>query len=85
MVLMSSSFCSVSKRFLNSSWNAIFFDSTCVASTTWWPLGHLFFPFHPYVQFDVVHNQSVVTSNVDLVDDCYICEDVCLFVRMDSI
>ena len=35
------------------------------------------FPFHLYVQFDVAHNHSVVTSNVDLVDDCYIC----LFVK----
>ena len=27
-------------------------------------------PFHIYGQFAVAHNQSVVTSNVDLVDDC---------------
>ena len=38
--------------------------------------GLSFFPFHLYVQFDVAHNQSVVTSNVALVDDCYVCGDV---------
>ena len=26
------------------------------------------FPFHFYVQFDVAHNQSVVTCSVDLVE-----------------
>ena len=72
MVSMSSSSCSVSNRFLNSSWNSIFFDPIRVASI----LGHQCFPFHLYVQFDVVHNQSVVTTNVDLVDDCYVCDDV---------
>jgi len=36
--------------------------------------------FHFYVQFDVAHIHSVVTSNDDLVDDCYICDD--LFVRI---
>ena len=42
------------------------------------------FPFPPlrvhfdvaHSQFDVAHNQSVVTSNIDLVDDCYVCDDV---------
>ena len=29
----------------------------------------IFFPFHHYVHFDVAHNHSVVTSNVDLVDN----------------
>ena len=34
MVSMSSSSCSVSKhRFLNSSWNLIFFDTICLATT----------------------------------------------------
>ena len=66
---MSSSSCSVSNRFLNSSWNSIFFYPIRVSSTN-------LFPFHLYVQFDVAHKQSVVTSNVDLVDDCYVCDDV---------
>ena len=30
---VSSSPCNVSNRFLNSSWNSIFFDPSCVAST----------------------------------------------------
>ena len=29
------------------------------------------FPFHFYVQFDVAHNHSVVTCNVDLVDSVF--------------
>ena len=33
MVSMSSTFCSISNRFLNSSWNYIFFEPICVAST----------------------------------------------------
>ena len=72
MVSMSSSSCSISNRFLNLSWNSIFFDPIRVTST----LGHQCFPFHLYVLFDVAHNQSVVTTNVDLVDDCYVCDDV---------
>ena len=36
---------------------------------------HLF-PFHLYVQFDIAHNHSVVTSNVDMADGCYVCDDV---------
>ena len=67
---MSSSSCSASNRFLNSSWNSIFFDPIWLASS----LGNQLFPFHLYVQFD--HNHSVVTFNVDLVDDCYVCDDV---------
>ena len=38
---------------------------------------HQGFSFHVYVQFDVAHNQSAITSNVDIVDDdCYVCDDV---------
>ena len=33
MESMSSSYCSVSNRFLNSSWNLIIFDLICVIST----------------------------------------------------
>ena len=43
----------------------------------------IFFPFQLYTQFGVSHNQSVVTSNVDLVDYCYVCGrvwPVCLSV-----
>ena len=39
-------------------------------------LGHQLFLFHIYVQFDVVHNQFVITSNVDLVDDRFVCDDI---------
>ena len=66
-VSMSSSSCNVSNRFLNSSWNSIVFDLICVAS--WWPLCQKCFPFPPLRPFDVAHNHSVVTSNVDLVDN----------------
>ena len=35
------------------------------------------FSFPPlYVQFDVNIDHYVVISNVDLVDDCYVCDDV---------
>ena len=50
----------------------IFFDPIRVAST----LGHNICPFYLYAHFDVAHNQAVVTSNVDLVDDCYARDDV---------
>ena len=76
MVSMSSSSCSVSYRFLNSSWNSIFFYPIRVASTHRGLFAINYFPFHLYVQFVVTHNQSVVTSNVDLVDDYYVCQDV---------
>ena len=72
MTSLSSSSCTASNRFLNSSWNSIFFYPICAAST----VGHQWFPFHLCVQFDVAYNQSVVTSNVDLVDDCYVCDNV---------
>ena len=32
--------------------------------------------FNHNIQFDVAHSHSVVTSKVDLVDDCYVCDDV---------
>ena len=41
----------------------------------WWPLGLQFISFHNFVQFGVAHNDSVVTSNVELVVDCYICDE----------
>ena len=47
-----------------------------MASTLGGRLVISFASFHLYVQFDVVHNQSVVTSYVDFVDDCYVCDDV---------
>ena len=75
IVSMSSSFCSVTNRFLNSSWNSIFFDPICVASTLG-GLGHQLFPFHLYVQIDLAHDHSVATPIVDLGDDCYVCDDV---------
>ena len=59
-----------------SSGSSIFFDSIRVASTLGGLLVINLFPFHFYVQFVVAHNQSVVTSSVDLVDDCYVCDDV---------
>ena len=33
VVSLSSSYCSVSNRFLNSSWNSFFFDPVCLEST----------------------------------------------------
>ena len=32
--------------------------------------------FHLYVQFNVVHSHSMATSNFDLVDDCFGCDNV---------
>ena len=78
MMLMSDTSCSVSSQFLNSSWNSIFFDPIRVTSTLGGLLVINSFPFHLYDQFDVAHTQSLVTLNVDLVDDCYVCDDVCL-------
>ena len=75
MVSMSINSCSVSNRFFNSSWNSFFFDPIVwhlLLVASWSSM----FPFHLYVQFDVAHNQSVVTSNVDLVDECYVCDDI---------
>ena len=40
---------------------------------------------HFHVQFGIAHNHSVVTSNVDLVDDCYVCAISCLGVRMSLV
>ena len=71
---------SVSNRYLNSNWNSIFFYPIRVASTLSGLLVINLFPFHLYIQFDAAHNQSVVTSNVDMVDDCYVWPG--LFVRI---
>ena len=43
------------------------------------------FPFHLYIQFDVAHKHSVVTSNVDLIEDVTSVTMSGLFVRMQSI
>ena len=75
MVSISSSYCSVSNRFLNSSWNStslILFLWHLLFVASW----SYIFPFYFYVQYDVAHNQSVVTCNVELVDDCYVFDDV---------
>ena len=76
--MVSMSFCSssVSNRFLNSSWNSMFFDPIRMTSTLGGHLVNYYLSFSLYVQFDVAHNQSVVSSNVDLVDDCYIRDDI---------
>ena len=76
MVSLSSNSCSDTNRFLNLSWNSIFFDPICVASTLGALLIISFFHFHLYVLFDVAYSYCVVTSNVDLVDACYACDDV---------
>ena len=57
MVSMSSSSCSVSNHFLNSSWNSIFVDPIRVAST----VGSLLVIncFLSTSKFDVAHNQSL--------------------------
>ena len=75
-VSMSTNSCSISNRFINSSWNLFFFDHILVTSTLGGLLVVMFFHFHLYVQFDVAHNQSAVTSSVDLVDACYVGDDV---------
>ena len=75
MVSMSSSSCNLSNRFLNSSWNLIFFDPIYVSSTPGGFLGIKCFPFHLYIQFYVAHSYYVVTFNVDLIDDSYVCDD----------
>ena len=75
MVSIPSSPYSVSNRFLNSSWNSIFCDPIRVASSLDGLLV-IIFPLLLYVQFDDTHNHSVVSFNVDLVDDCYVCDDV---------
>ena len=73
MVSMSSSSCNFSNRFLNSNYNLIFCDSICVAPT----LVLLVASSSSIIfQFDVARNHSVVISNVNLVDDCYFCDDV---------
>ena len=72
-VMISTSSYGVSNRFLRSSLNSIFFDPICVVSTL---CALLVIIFHFYVQFDVDHNHYVVASNVNLVDDCYVCDDV---------
>ena len=76
MVSMSSISCSVSKRFHNSSWNSIFLVPICAVSI----LSDLFvinwFLSTSTSSFDVAHNHSVVTSNIDLVNNCYVCDDI---------
>ena len=41
-----------------------------------WPLGHQCFPPHLYVEFDVTHSHHVATFNLDLFDECYVCDAV---------
>ena len=76
MVSILTSSCSVPNQFLNSSWNSIFFDPICVASILGGLLIISVFPFHLCVHSDVARNCSVVTSNVDLIADCYICDNI---------
>ena len=71
-VSMLSSSCSVSNRFLSLMSSLILFVWRLLLAASWSSL----FSFQVYIQFDVAHNHSVVTSNVVLVDDCYIYDDV---------
>ena len=64
MVSMSSSYCSVSNRFLNSSWNSVIFERICVVSTLDGLLVIHCFQFDA-VRFDDTYNHVVVTSNVE--------------------
>ena len=77
MVSMSSSSCSVSNRFLSIRvgirYSLILFVLYLYSQ---WPFDHQCFPFYLYVQFGVDHNHTVVTSDVDLIDDCNVCDDV---------
>ena len=78
MVAISYSSCSVSNWFLNSSWNSIFFGPIGVIFTLTLILAscHQFFLSTSTFQFEVPNNYSMVTPNVDLADDCYVCNDV---------
>ena len=80
METMSSSSGSASNRFLNSSWNSITLI-VLVYIYSCWTLGH-YFSVNFYVQLDVARTHYVFTSNVDMVDDCYVCDDVSPFVRL---
>ena len=73
MISMSSSYCSVSNRFFNSSWNSIFFDHICVVSTLGGRLVINLF-LSTSTSNLMLFIITVVTSNVDLVDECYICD-----------
>ena len=75
MVRLISNVYSISNRFLNSSWNLICYP-ICEASALGGILVINFLPFHRCVQFDVARNYYVVTSNVDLADDCNVSDDV---------
>ena len=44
--------------------------SKCLTIYSWWSLVHQRF------QFDFAQSHSVVTSNVELVGDRYVCDDV---------
>ena len=55
--------------------HSIFFDTISAASTLGGFLA-IIFAFNLYIQFDVAYNHSMVTSKVDLVDDCYLCDDI---------
>ena len=53
--------------FSNSSWNSIFFEPMCMVST----LGGLLL-----IDFFSISNHYVMTSNVDVVDESYVCVDI---------
>ena len=42
----------------------------------WWLYGHECVSFQHLYTFVIAHSQTVATSNVDLVDDCYLCDDL---------
>ena len=41
---------------------------------SWWSLIHQRFLFQLYVHVDIVQFYSVVTSSVDFIEECYICD-----------
>ena len=75
MLSMSSSSCSVLNWFLNSCWNSIFFDPIRVACTLGGVLIIILFLSTSKSSLMLLIT-SVITFNVDLVDDCYVCDDV---------
>ena len=76
---MSSSYCSVPNRLLNSSWNSTFFDHIRVASTLFGLLVISFFLSTSTSSLMLlVASLWSFPTNVDLVDDCNVCDDVWL-------
>ena len=62
--------CSLANLFLSSTLNSVSLYPICVLYIIDGVLFINCFPFNFYVQFDVAQNRHMVTSNIDLADDC---------------